>query len=68
MTMSRGEGFKWAFGIDGEGTKWERFKRSLGPMSEEQTEAWRPISYAMKFVGGLYIAGFIIAVIYTHVG
>jgi hypothetical protein len=60
------DGFKWAFGLDGEGTKWERFKQSLGPMPCEQREAWKPMAYAMKFVGGLYIVGFIIAAVYTH--
>jgi hypothetical protein len=45
-------------------TNWERFKKSLGPMDEETTKAWKPMAYAMQFVGGLKIIG-ALALLYT---
>lgn len=47
-------------------TAWERFKKSCGPMDEETKKAWKPMSYAMYYCGGLKILGFIILCICLH--
>jgi hypothetical protein len=47
-------------------TRWERFKKSLGPMSDEQREAWKPMAYAMQFLGGLKIILAVTILTLTH--
>jgi hypothetical protein len=47
-------------------TNWQRFKKSLGPMDEETKKAWKPMAYAMQYVGGLKIIGAIILLTYLH--